>query len=174
MAERFAKEVIESAESAETLKAATEEVAQRFLDASPLSFKNQGDEPAALGDDLRPRVEISSPFNVLQRPIRNALGGDVANLAFALEEPDAVHPGAIETSEGYAIMQLKGKEPATRQQFDEDKRRLLTQLRQVKATEALAKYVDELRESAGEELTFDQEILQSTEPPKDDEEEDES
>jgi peptidyl-prolyl cis-trans isomerase D len=174
LAERFTKELIEAVPNAESLQTATEELVARYAKESPLGFKQAGDEPAAVGDDMRPKVEISSPFNVLQRPIKTALEGDVASLAFALAKPDDLHPKPIETSQGAAVMQLKSKEPATREQFADDKQRLVSQLRQAKASEALGRYVDDLREQAGDQLTFDEEVVQSTKPPKDGEEQDES
>ena len=174
LAEQFAKELIEAAAGAESLQDATNTLAARYVEKSPLAFKQLGDESAALGDDMRPKVEISSPFNVLGRPIKNALQADVASLAFSLDKPDAVYTKPISTSEGSAVIQLKSKEAATRKQFAEDKQRLLSQLRQVKASEALARYVADLRKRAGDELSFDEEVMQSTKPPKDDEDKDES
>lgn len=174
LAEKFAKELIEAVPSSESLKAATTTLASRYVDNSPLAFKQTGDQPAALGDDARPKVEISAPFNVLGRPIKNALEADVASLAFSLDKPDTLYTKPIATGAGYAVMQLKSKELATPEQFAEDKQRLLAQLRQVKATEALARYVADLRERAGDELSFDDELVQSTKAPKDDKDKDES
>src|SRR5690606_12171164 len=94
---------------------------------------------------------------------RTALRGDVASLAFGLEKPDQLYGEPISTADGAAVLQLKSKEPAKRAEFEKDRAKLLRQLRQVKANEALAEYVKVLRERAGDRLTFDKALVDSTE-----------
>lgn len=160
LAEQFAKELIAKAKGAESLKAATDELVAEYLARGPLS-KRGADSPG-LGDDQRPKVEISAPFNVLQNPIKYALQSDVASIAFGLGKPDALHDRPISTSEGAAVLQLKELSPAKREEFEKDKDKLIRQLSQVKATEALKAYVDALRERAGDKLAFDQALVEST------------
>lgn len=165
LAEQFAKELIQNAKSAESLKAATDSLVQQYLERGPLAKKENS---PGEGDDARPKVEISRPFNVLQNPIRNALQGDVASIAFELK-PDQLYEKPITTRDGAAVMQLKSKEPAKREEFDKDKVKLIRQLSQVKANELLANYVAKLREEAGDQLTFDKALVESTKAEDDDE-----
>ena len=160
LAEQFAKELIAKAKGAESLKAATDELVNAYVARGPLS-KPKGESPG-LGDDQRPKVEISAPFNVLQNPIKHALQSDVASIAFQLEQPDRLHDSPIATSEGAAVIQLKELSPAKREEFEKDKDKLIRQLSQVKASEALETYVNALRERAGDELAFDKALVEST------------
>ena len=158
LAEKFAKELIAAAKNADSLKTATDELVKTYLGRGPLAGK---DVSPGEGDDNRPKVEISSAFNILQNPIRNAVQGDVASLAFNLK-PDEVYAKPIDTHDGAFVMQLKNKEPAKREEFDKDKVKLIRQLSQVKASEILETYVNALRKEAADELTFDKALVDST------------
>ena len=158
LAEQFAKELITRAKTADSLKTATDELVKSYLEKGPLAGK---EVLPGEGDDNRPKVEISAAFNVLQNPIRNATQADVASIAFNLK-PEQVHDKVIGTYEGAAVMQLKSKEPAKREEFEKDKVRLIRQLSQVKGAEFLENYVGALRKQAGESLTFDKALVDST------------
>ncbi|HEU5076789.1 MAG TPA: peptidylprolyl isomerase, partial [Polyangiaceae bacterium] len=158
LAEQFAKDLIVRAKTADSLKTATDELVKSYLARGPLVRK---DTLPGEGDDNRPKVEISAPFNILQNPIRNAVQGDVASLAFNLK-PEQVHDKAIGTYDGAAVLQLKSKEPAKREEFEKDKVKLIRQLSQVKAGELLENYLGALRKQAGETLTFDKALVDST------------
>jgi peptidyl-prolyl cis-trans isomerase D len=168
LAEKFAKELLTKVKENPSLKDATEALVVEYATRGPLAGKRDAEAPG-LGDDGRPKVAISSPFNVLQGPIRNAVQRDVASLAFELKKPDDYYEKPIETSGGYAVFQLKSKEAAKRAEFEKDKAKLLRQLGQVKATEALETHLEMLRKAAGDELTFDKELVNSTKA-KDEEE----
>lgn len=165
LAEQFAKELIQASKGAESLKDATDALVTQYLERGPLAKKENS---PGEGDDARPKVEISPPFNVLQNPIKSAMQGDVASIAFELK-PDQVYDKPIATRDGAAVMQLKGKEPAKREEFEKDKVKLIRQLSQVKADELLKNYVAELREKAGDQLTFDKALVDSTQAEEDDE-----
>lgn len=158
LAEQFAKELIAKAKTTDSLKTATDELVKSYLERGPLARK---DVLPGEGDDQRPKVEISAPFNVLQNPIRNATQADVAAIAFELK-PEQVHDKPIGTYEGAAVMQLKSKEPAKRAEFEKDKVKLIRQLSQVKGSELLENYVEALKKQAGETLTFDKALVDST------------
>src|SRR5690606_13873389 len=158
LAEQFAKELIEKAKTTDSLKTATDELVKSYLERGPLAGK--GALPGE-GDDNRPKVEISAPFNVLQNPIRNATQGDVASIAFDLA-PEQVYEKPITTYEGAAVIQLKSKEPAQRAEFEKDKVKLIRQLSQIKGGELLQNYVDALKQQAGDALTFDRALVDST------------
>lgn len=158
LAEQFAKELLEKAKTTDSLKTATDELVKSYLERGPLAGK--GALPGE-GDDNRPKVEISAPFNVLQNPIRNATQGDVASIAFDLA-PEQVYEKPITTYEGAAVIQLKSKEPAQRAEFEKDKVKLIRQLSQIKGGELLQNYVDALKQQAGDALTFDRALVDST------------
>ncbi len=167
LAQQFAKDLIAAAKTSPSLKQATDDLVASYLERGPFAGRQDG-SPGA-GDDARPKVEISSPFNVLHNPISNALQGDVAALAFQLKEPDELYSKPIETADGAAVMQLKSKEPAKRAEFDKDKAKLMRQLQQAKANDTLQAYVKDLREQAGDRLSFDKELVDSTKEKGDDE-----
>jgi peptidyl-prolyl cis-trans isomerase D len=158
LAEQFAKELIAKAKTADSLKTATDELVKSYLQRGPLAGK---DALPGEGDDNRPKVEISAAFNILQNPIRNATQGDVASVAFNLK-PEQVHDKPIATYDGAAVMQLKSKEPAKRAEFDKDKVKLIRQLSQVKGGELLQNYLNALKKQAGDTLTFDKALVDST------------
>jgi len=158
LAEQFAKELIAKAKTTDSLKTATDELVKSYLQRGPLAGK---DVLPGEGDDNRPKVEISAAFNILQNPIRNATQGDVASVAFNLK-PEQVYDKTIATYDGAAVMQLKSKEPAKRAEFDKDKVKLIRQLSQVKGGELLENYVEALKKQAGDALTFDKALVDST------------
>lgn len=152
-ASRFAQELITKAQGGLSLESAAEELSRAYAEGGPLkatkSPSGESKHPA-LASDLRPKVEISRPFGRDQNPLPTArTGKSVAALAFQLEKDDAVYEEPIETSDGYAVLQLKSKDLATREAFNEEKAELIAQFRARKAEEALTSYVDGLRKRAG-------------------------
>jgi len=158
LAEQFAKDLIVGSKTADSLKTATDELVKSYLQRGPLAGK---DVLPGEGDDNRPKVEISAPFNILQNPIRTAAQGDVASIAFNLK-PEQVYDKPIGTYDGAAVIQLKSKEPAKREEFEKDKVRLIRQLSQVKGGEILAHYLEALKKQAADKLTFDKALVDST------------
>jgi len=158
LAEQFAKDLIAQAKTADSLKTATDVLVKSYLERGPFAGK---EVLPGEGDDNRPKVEISAAFNILQSPIRNAAQPDVASLAFNLK-PEQVYDKPIGTHEGAAVMQLKSKEPAKRAEFEKDKVKLIRQLSQVKGGELLENYVKALKKQAGDTLTFDKALVDST------------
>jgi hypothetical protein len=106
-------------------------------------------EAQALDARDRPRVDISSGFTRADtvNPVPN-LAADVSakEVAFTLEGADAVFPEALPTRDGVAVLQLKEKKPATREDFDKDKHDIVSQIKEVAQADALARYVKSLKE----------------------------
>lgn len=149
-AERYAQELITKVQAGEDLDAATEAMNRSYAESGPVKTTRKDEEHPALSSDRRPKVEISRPFGIDQNPLPSARSGtSVAALAFQLEKDDAVAEKPIETADGYAVLQLKSKDMATRDAFDEEKADLMAQLRSRKAEEALTSYVERLRKEAG-------------------------
>jgi peptidyl-prolyl cis-trans isomerase D len=154
---KFGQTLIERATKGEKLEDVTRElaaatIAQAKTPAKAVKTKGEETQPA-LEDALRPKVEISAPFGPTQTPLTNALPSEApASKAFALERADAVHPDLIATEQGYAVMQLKEKELATREGFQKDRALILHNLRQEKSYDAVSRYLAELRKAKGDKL----------------------
>lgn len=149
-AARYARELIERVQKGESLEAAAEALNRAYAEAGPLGPANKEGKHPALESALRPKAEISRPFTIDQNPLPGARPGkSVAALAFQLKNDDDVASEPIETFGGYAVLQLKGKELAKREDFETEKAELMEALRARKAEEALVNYVSRLRKRAG-------------------------
>lgn len=168
-ARKLAAALIEEVGGGATLDAATEALALPFL-VEEHAGKAVGDDgkPPALQDASRPRVEISGTFNIDGSPIGGVLPGvSPARIALALDEPDAVHPEPIATIDGWAVLQLKEKTAAERDDFEAEKQTILRQLRLARRADALIRYVARLRDEAGDRIKIDPRVAQD--PRSDDE-----
>jgi hypothetical protein len=110
---------------------------------------------AALAATNRPKVEISSSFSALENPVPEATNGSPAALVFGLEKVDDILPEPIATRQGLAVLQLKEKTAALREDFDKKKEELMANLRLLKQADALASYVRRLRAEAANKLKVD-------------------
>lgn len=109
-------------------------------DAKPAADEN---------DDARPRVEVSGAFTSAGDPVPGASSGQsVAGIAFALAKEGDLPDDLVKLDDGYAVMQLKEKTAATREQFDKDRETYMAALLAAKQAEALNEYVERLRASA--------------------------
>lgn len=125
----------------------------------------------ALDAHDRPRVDISPGFSRADgtNPVPN-LSGDVAakQLCFTLNTPDELYPEPLTTRQGMAVLQLKEKTSATREDFDKDKAEIMRTLRENMQGDALARYVQSLREQAKDAIILNPRFLDSaTELPAD-------
>ncbi len=145
-AREFAGELIERLEGGAPIVKATEELTTEALARGPLE---EEESPGASAEN-RPTTDISRPFTIAQSPLSDA-APDVlaAKLVFDLEEADDVVQEPVEIEDGVAVLQLKEKDMATREDFAEDRDQVLTQLRSRKAEEALAAFVAKLIEKGG-------------------------
>lgn len=148
-ARRFAQELISKVQGGQSLEAAAEDLSRAYAEGGPIR-PVKGAEHPALASSLRPKVEISRAFSRDQNPLPTVRSGkSPAVLAFQLDKDDAVHGEPLETTDGFAVLQLKSKELADREAFKEEKAQIMAQFRSRKADEALTKYVDQLRKQAG-------------------------
>jgi peptidyl-prolyl cis-trans isomerase D len=128
-------------------------------------------ESQALEAHDRPRVDISPGFSRVDgvNPIPN-LAGDVAakQLCFTLDAPEQLYPEPLATRDGMVVVQLKEKTVASRADFDKTKPEILRELRENLQDDALARYVQGLREKAKDAIIFNPRFLDSaTEAPAD-------
>jgi peptidyl-prolyl cis-trans isomerase D len=137
----------------EAMRVLTDEIARRAHGDKPAA--KDATPPALLATD-RPRFEVSAPFSISGNPLPDVDPNEpLAARAFALATPDAVYEKPIETSTGLVVMQLKEKMPASREEFDKEKGLLVAGLQQAKGTEALVRYVADLKRAAGDKLKTD-------------------
>jgi peptidyl-prolyl cis-trans isomerase D len=156
---QFGTELLARAQAGEKLEAVTEQLVASFLDKRAAARRpklTKGETDPALESPARPKVDISAPFGLGANPITDALPSEaVAAKAFDLEKPDDLHPKLIETRSGVALMQLKEKETATREDFAKDKDEVLRALREQKRLDAVRRYVAALRKAAGDRAKID-------------------
>jgi peptidyl-prolyl cis-trans isomerase D len=137
--------------------------------AAPKSVEGgAGQEPE---DDQRPKMEISASFPPTGDPIPGASGQSPAQIAFRLAKDGDTPDDLIKLEDGYAVLQLKEKTPATREQFDKDKDTFIAQLLVGKQTDALNGYVARLKESAKSEIRYNDAYLKTSEKEKQGEDE---
>ncbi|HMJ15629.1 MAG TPA: SurA N-terminal domain-containing protein [Polyangiaceae bacterium] len=162
LAKDFSTRLIERAKGGAKLEQAVPELSQEFL-KQHAAQRAGGSQEAALADDTRPNLEISAPFGITSSPIPDALPGEpVASHAFALEKPDAVHPAPIATERGFAVLQLKEKELSKPEQFEKEKHEIVRSLEHAKATDALVRYLAQLRKTYGDKVRHDKRLLEDT------------
>lgn len=112
-------------------------------------------------DPQRPQLLTSSAFNRGGDPIP-AISHEATEsiVKFAFEgKPGEVAPEPVHTDDGYIIVQVKDRKPATKEEFDKERDTYMIQLLAVKQNEALAYYVRRLRESSKQEIKVDENNL---------------
>jgi len=141
---------------------------QAIADALPARAKGKTDKDKAkkadddtgakeTGDADRPRVEISAPFNSSGDPISGVSPGQgVAQIAFRLEKDGDVPDDLVKLEDGYAVMQLKEKSDASRDQFESERDTFAAAMLAAKQADALNGYVLRLRESARSEIKLNE------------------
>jgi len=151
---KFAEQLIARAKGGERLEDATRALSVEFSAklAPKDAKKDSADSPALLAAD-RPRFEVSPPFNASGNPLPDLEPTEpIAAKAFELKQADEVYPKPIATSTGALVMQLKERTVASREEFVKDKQKVVEALLQAKSSEALARYVYDLRRAAGDKL----------------------
>lgn len=118
----------------------------------------------------RPVVESSLPFNATGSPIPGAApGSNAAAMAFKLEKPGDAPNDIVPTMYGYAVMVLKDKKPASKEQWEKDRADFIARLRMEKQEDALTAYVERLRNTLGTEIKYGPEFITEPKPSKKDE-----
>jgi peptidyl-prolyl cis-trans isomerase D len=149
---KFAEQLITRTKGGEKLEDATRALAVEFSAKSAPAKKDSADSPALLAAD-RPHFEISAPFNASGNPLPDADPLEpLAAKAFELKQPDELYAKPIPTANGAVVMQLKERNTASREEFLKEKSKVVQALLEMKASEALVRYVQDLRRSAGDKL----------------------
>jgi peptidyl-prolyl cis-trans isomerase D len=153
---KFAAELISRTQAGEKLEEATRALAVEFsakhAPKSDTKKKDSADSPALLASD-RPHFEVSAPFNAAGNPLPDVEPMDpIASKAFELKKADQVYEKPLPTSDGAVVMQLKERTDASHDDFIKEKAKFTQALLQAKSSEALARYVADLRRAAGDKL----------------------
>ncbi len=112
-------------------------------------------------DPQRPQYLTSSAFNRGGDPIP-AISGEATEsiVKFAFEgKPGEVAPEPVHTDDGYIVVQVKDRKPATKEEFDKERDTYVLQLLGTKQNEALTYYVRRLREASKQEIKVDENNL---------------
>jgi peptidyl-prolyl cis-trans isomerase D len=107
-------------------------------------------------DEGQPKVEEAKDFTRDGTPIPGILQPDVAALAFSLTKPGDTPPDLLKYDDGYAVIQLTEKKPATKEAFLKEGDKYARSLLAQKQQDALAAYVTRLREVAKSETKVNQ------------------
>lgn len=122
---------------------------------------DEASEPAshpALADDSRPKVEVTAPFPVMGSPVPNALPDERPALKLFELTPDQTLEKPVATDDGLAVVQLKEKTVAKKDEFEKNKADALRALRETKGREALMRYIAALRTESKDKIKLDAEI----------------
>ncbi len=112
----------------------------------------------------RPHVEVSAPFNSNGDPIQGVSPGQsVAQVAFKLEKDGDVPDDLVKLDDGYAIVQLKEKNPANKQQFESERETFMAAMLAAKQADALNGYLTRLKESAKAETKLNEAYYKASE-----------
>ncbi len=170
---KFAEQLITRTKAGEKLEDATRalavEVSAKHAPKADAAKKDNADTPALLAAD-RPRFEVSAPFNASGNPLPDVESTEpLAAKAFELKAPDEVYATPIPTSTGALVLQLKERTQASREDFVKEKSKVVQALLEAKSSEALARYVQDLRRAAGDKLKVMAEFGEETKGRVDDE-----
>jgi peptidyl-prolyl cis-trans isomerase D len=153
---KFAEQLITRAKAGEKLEDATRALAVEFsakhAHKGDATKKDSADSPALLSAD-RPRFEVSAPFNASGNPLPDVESSEpLAAKAFELQQVDEVYGKPLPTETGALVMQLKERTSASREEFTKEKSKAVQALLEVKSSEALVRYVLDLKRAAGDKL----------------------
>jgi peptidyl-prolyl cis-trans isomerase D len=112
----------------------------------------------------RPRVETTLPFNASGDPIDGTKPGEsVATTAFQLEKAGDTPNDVVALDDGYAVIQLKEKTPASEEEWQKNREFYLAAMRGAKQNDALVGYLQRLKSTYASELKYNAAV---TEEPK--------
>lgn len=176
-ADELAKEIAGEIEaSMKAGKAADEAISAaiaKYAKYTPKTPKAEGDAGAPAAetftadqDPTRPQLLTSSAFNRGGDPIpaiSSEATHSIVEFAFGAKPGDlAAEP--IKTDDGYIVVQLKDRKPATKDEFDKERDTYVLQLLATKQNEALASYVRRVHDSSKQEIKVDEHNIFGNKP----------
>jgi peptidyl-prolyl cis-trans isomerase D len=161
--------------SGAAMQDALEQLTRETLKASPLLARAGNKaaelETAALESRERPQVDVSPSFTRggVTSPVPNAVSGAAAKqLAFSLKAVGDVYPEPIDTYDGLAVLQLKDKEPAKREDFEKNKAEYMEQFKARAESDALTAFVARLKKAKESEIQINERFLDAATNASDD------
>jgi hypothetical protein len=161
--------------SGAAMQDAVDQLTRETLKASPVlaraGAKAREIEAAALESRERPQVDVSPSFSRggVTSPVPNAVASAAAKqLAFSLKAVGDVYPDPIETTDGLAVLQLKDKEPAKREDFDKNKAEYMSEFKARAESEALTAFVSRLKKAKESEIQINERFLDPQTDARDD------
>ena len=174
LASEGAKKILEAVRGGKTLKDALQAHLDEILPKAEEPKKKKADDKKATKDDkkdeapsddkpamtvenhpTRPTIETTMPFNSSGDPIQGVRpGSEVAHLAFSLEKPGAVPNDILPLESGYAVIQLKEKSPASKEEWEKNREFYVNAMRSAKQNDALIAYIKKLRSQVVGEPKF--------------------
>jgi peptidyl-prolyl cis-trans isomerase D len=116
----------------------------------------------------RPTVQASAPFNSTGNPIPDAVSTtDLVKQVFALQKPGDLLGDVVPLQEGYAVVQLKEKAPVKKEDWEKDRDEYMSGIRKAKQIDALALYVQRIRQKISLETPIKHNPTIVAEPPDD-------
>ncbi|MEP7122756.1 MAG: peptidylprolyl isomerase [Byssovorax sp.] len=115
------------------------------------------DKPALTAENhpWRPTIESTMPFNSSGDPIQGVRpGADVARIAFGLDKPGSVPNDILPLETGYAVLQLKDKAPASKEEWEKSREFYVGSMRANRQNDALVAYIKKLRSQVVGEAKF--------------------
>jgi peptidyl-prolyl cis-trans isomerase D len=116
----------------------------------------------AISDGDRPQVQTSSAFNRGGDPLPGLMPESTAGVitfAFSAKENDVL-ADPVRTADGSAVIVLKQRKIATRDEFQKDRETFEDELLRGKRDEALSLYVKRMREQAKSDIQIDASYVQ--------------
>jgi hypothetical protein len=173
--QKFAADLKARMASGTAMQDAVDQLTREALKASPLlahaGARAAELEAAALESRERPQVDVSPSFarGGVTSPVPNAVSSAAAKqLAFGLKAVGDVYPEPIETYDGVALLQLKDKEPAKREDFEKNKAEYMQQFKARAESEALTAFVARLKKAKESEIQINERFLDARADEKDD------
>jgi peptidyl-prolyl cis-trans isomerase D len=161
--------------SGTAMQDALDALTHETLKASPLlaraGIKASELEAAALESRERPQVDVSPSFTRggVTSPVPNAMSGAAAKqLAFSLKAVGDVYPEPVDTYDGLAVLQLKDKEPAKREDFEKNKAEYMGQFKARAESDALTAFVARLKKAKESEIQINERFLDAATNARDD------
>ena len=125
--------------------------------------KNDDDRPVYTfaNHPDRPIIETTLPFNASSSDFIPGLRApsDLARTVFALEKPGDMPSDVTRYDEGYLVVQLKEKTPASKEQWEKNRELYLGAMRAAKQDDALTAYVKRLSAQLGSDAKYTSKLV---------------
>lgn len=148
-AQEFGQQLIEKTTKDETLHDSLDALLPEVVAFPPVAGESLRAQLLQIATEAEqaPKADISREVNRAGTPVAGLKDRSVVGELFGLEV-GAVLPKVLETFRGIAVLQLRDKDLATPEEFEEDRGEVVRALEEQKRNEVLSSYVRRLRERA--------------------------